>query len=251
MRQFRARSFGELISLCFQLSVDNFIPLFVIGALFGLPSLAIQLIPQLGLVHDPLSASLIGLAAIPVALITATIAQGASIMIVAGSFTGKPVSVGDAIGTAISRFGPLLTLSIVVGLLVGIGLLFFIFPGIVFMAWYYVAAPALIVEELGYSEAMSRSKSLTQDNRGRVQGFIVLLVLLVIAVSFGTGFAMGMVKLPAIPRILLNYVVSTAVGLLVTVGPVVYYFDVRVRHDGYGLENLASFVDVIAARGKG
>jgi hypothetical protein len=137
----------------------------------------------------------------------------------------------------------------VVSLLVSVGIMLCIVPGLIFLVWYYVSAPAIMVEDLGYSAAMSRSKTLTQDDRGRALGFILVLALVIGAVGGGGGFVLGMVPLPAFASVTLGYVVNSAVGLLGVVGPVVYYFDTRVKHDGYGLDNLATFVDAIGARG--
>jgi uncharacterized membrane protein len=85
------------------------------------------------------------------------------------------------------RFGGAFGLSFLTGLAVIVGLILFIVPGMVLATWWAVSLPAMMREDLGVSEAMERSKALTDGNRWRVLGLMLLLfvpfILLVLAIS--------------------------------------------------------------------
>lgn len=247
--ELRERDFGELLGLTFSLAVRHFAPLAVLVGLFTLPQLVIQLVIRTAGAQGPMMM----LAATPVLLVVNVLAQGlmqgSSTLIVASSFTGGSVSVGQAIGRAFKQLGGVILVSLAVGFLVGFGTLLCIVPGLIFLAWYYVSVPALMVEELGFQDAMARSKELCEDNRGRVIGFALVIALLIIAIVIGVGMVVQTLQLDPRLGAVVEYLAGILIGLPGAVAPVAYYFDVRVRKDAFDLEALSGFVDQIGAQG--
>ena len=92
-------------------------------------------------------------------------------------------SVGELFGLVAPRLFALFLLSIVVGILVGIGLLFFIIPGIILALMWMVSTPSMIVENKGVFESMSRSSELTRENRMRILGVGLLLIVAYIVIA--------------------------------------------------------------------
>ena len=86
-------------------------------------------------------------------------------------------SVGELFGLVAPRLLALFLLSIVVGVLVWIGLLFFIVPGVILALMWIVSTPAMMVENKGVFESMSRSSELTKNNRMRILGVGLLLLV--------------------------------------------------------------------------
>lgn len=62
-------------------------------------------------------------------------------------------------------FLPFMAVSLIYGLLVGVGMLCFLVPGIYFAAKYYLALPIVIHERVGPLAAMERSAQLTEGIR--------------------------------------------------------------------------------------
>jgi hypothetical protein len=56
---------------------------------------------------------------------------------------------------------------VLVGLIVWAGFLLFVVPGILFLLWYALVVPVIIVEDCSISEALSRSKAWYGGNRER------------------------------------------------------------------------------------
>ena len=91
-------------------------------------------------------------------------------------------SVGDLLGLVWPRLVSLILLGIVVGVLVAIGFFLLIIPGIILTLLWIVSTPAMMVENKGVFDSMSRSSELTKDNRWRVLGVGILLLIAYIVI---------------------------------------------------------------------
>jgi len=92
-------------------------------------------------------------------------------------------SVGQLLGLAWKRIVPLILLSIVVGVLVGIGFVLLIIPGVILTLMWIVSTPSMMVEDIGVFDSMSRSSELTRDNRMRILGVGLLLVVAYVLIA--------------------------------------------------------------------
>lgn len=92
-------------------------------------------------------------------------------------------SVGELFGLVAPRLFSLFLLSLVVGILVGIGFIFFIIPGIILTLMWIVSTPSMMVEDKGVFDSMSRSSELTKENRMRILGVGILLIVAYIVVA--------------------------------------------------------------------
>jgi hypothetical protein len=92
-------------------------------------------------------------------------------------------SVGDLFGLVAPRLFSLFLLSLVVGILVGIGMIFFIIPGVILALMWIVSTPSMMVENKGVFESMSRSSDLTRQNRMRILGVGLLLIVAYIVIG--------------------------------------------------------------------
>lgn len=92
-------------------------------------------------------------------------------------------SVGELFSSAAPRLFSLFLLSLVVGILVAIGLVFLIVPGIILALMWVVSTPSMMVEDKGVFDSMTRSSDLTKHNRMRILGVGVLLILAYIVIA--------------------------------------------------------------------
>ena len=92
-------------------------------------------------------------------------------------------SVGEPFGLVAPRLFALFLLSIVVGILVAIGFVFLIIPGIILTLMWIVSTPAMMVENKGVFDSMGRSSELTKGNRWRILdvGLLLLIAYFVVA----------------------------------------------------------------------
>ncbi|MGA7435848.1 MAG: YciC family protein [Solirubrobacterales bacterium] len=139
------------------------------------------------------------------------------------------LSVGDILGSVTGKLVAIILLEIVVGILVGIGLIFCIIPGVFLMLMWAVSIPSMVVEDLGVFDSMSRSSDLTKDNRMRILGVIALILIAYIVVALIAGLLIA-----AVP--VLGIIALIIVGILVypyiSIIAAVLYFRLRELKDG-------------------
>jgi len=92
---------------------------------------------------------------------------------------GGQLSTTEALGKAYRRFWSLLAATILVGLIVVLGTIALVVPGIIFLTWYAYTIPAVMLEDKGAWEGMSASKAFGRDKKWRT-----FLIFLTVAVGF-------------------------------------------------------------------
>lgn len=181
------------------------------------------------------------------------VALGATIFIVSESYLGHELSAADALKRSVPFLGRLIWLSILLGLVIGIGFLLFFFPGCVFLAGLVASIPALVLENHQSAlEAMGRAWGLSRGFR-RKQFAVVATVLILQAIpAMAAGFFLPAFTNPAAGYELdggggtAPLIIGIAGILQVLISPFVYctitvaYYDLRVRKEGFDLEILAA-----------
>jgi hypothetical protein len=98
--------------------------------------------------------------------------------------------------------------SIVTGIMLLIGFVLLIIPGIVFFVWYALATPIVFVENLNGWKALQRSKALVQGRWWRVFGRLLALIVIGWLVAFIASL------LSIIPAI--GFIINLGIQLIVT-----------------------------------
>jgi hypothetical protein len=106
--------------------------------------------------------------------------------------SGQTVS-GTGFGTISKYFGNILITSIVISILVAIGFLLCCIPGIFFCYWWMFAVTAVVVEGIGLSEAMDRSKEFATTRK--TFGFAIVLILIIIIMNIVAGAISGLISI--------------------------------------------------------
>ena len=173
-----------------------------------------------------------------------------------GALVVGDVAVGrePTIGGVWSRLGrlvvPLVLTGILTWIVVGIGFILLIIPGVLFYVWFALSAQAIAIEDRRYTGAMGRSRELVSGSWWRVFG--ILLVILIVtsiaseivtgliagllgAAGFGGGFRFspntgGDVSL--FPVILSSTIASLLVTPIAALAAALLYFDLRLRKEG-------------------
>ena len=151
----------------------------------------VLLIPQvivlvLSLIGDVANVATLSLAEVAILFITAVVSiivTGAYPSLVQAALGGGQISVGHALRQAAGRFWTLLLAGILVGLIVVLGTIAFIVPGIIFATWYAYAVPAIMLENKGALDGMSASRAFGHDKKWST--FSIFLVVFVVAIVIG------------------------------------------------------------------
>lgn len=133
---------------------------FVVFAILGLLELALPL------TESEEAAAFIALLATVFAFVGTTFVQGALVEAVDAEHHGRPsVPIADLYRSSWARLGSLVGVSLLTGIGVGIGVLFFIVPGIILAIRWALAAPIVMLEGLGPRAAMRRSRELVSGQK--------------------------------------------------------------------------------------
>lgn len=177
-------------------------------------------------------------------LIAAAIAVIISAVLQAALTRGAALaSVGDPVDTEASyqygfrKFGSVLWISILVGLVVGIGFILLIIPGIIFLTMLAVTIPALIVEDQRGTAAMGRSWNLVKGHFWHVLGTIVVAALITGVVGAILGLLGGSNWFLQWIFGSIAQIITAPFAALVTV---LLYVDLRVRSEQLTGERLRS-----------
>ena len=189
-------SIGDVISKTFELYRRNFaeyVLLFaVVGVISGsltaignrafvVPVLATNATPQQVLNWLPgfFAAEVpIILLTILVAIVFFPIAQGSTIKLAAEQLKNGKGMLGASINFAASKLLSIWALSIVVAILVFLGFIALIIPGVILAIMFALAFPVLIIENKGVFESMGKSRQLVANRW--LKTFVTFLVLAII-----------------------------------------------------------------------
>lgn len=129
-------------------------------------------------------------------LVLATFFQGMVVGFVRDVEAGLPPGTEPSVGAlfrAVSPVaGPLLLVSLLAGIGIGIGFLLLIVPGLILLTIWAVVAPVVVLERTGVLESFGRSRALVRGNGWPVfwtllQLFLLLLVAAIVAVLATAG----------------------------------------------------------------
>jgi len=274
--QFEPMSTGMVLDGAFRFYAQNFPLMLGISAILNVPILVLTVLPvflaQAGsspflAVTAAISSMLIGLVAL---LVVYPLVTGATTKAVSDTYLGNPVTVGSALKVAWRRFGTLLMAQTVAGMIVLLGFILLVVPGILWMLSYTLIPPVVMIEAAerkgarpvpsppgdpgrgtpritDRGEIRRRSWELVKGNRGKV--FVVLFVFVVMQVLLATagnwiagmGFGAGSNLARAIQSIIGN-VVAIVVAPLQTIAITLLYYDFRIRKEGFDLEMLSQAI---------
>jgi len=274
--QFEPMSTGMVLDGAFRFYAQNFPLMLGISAILNVPILVLTVLPvflarggssPFLAVTAAMSSMLLGLVAL---LIVYPLVTGATTKAVSDTYLGNPVTVGSALKVAWRRFGTLLMAQTVAGMIVLLGFILLVVPGILWMLSYTLIPPVVMIETAerkgarpvpsppgdpgrgtpritDRGEIRRRSWELVKGNRGKV--FVVLFVFVVMQVLLATagnwiagmGFGAGSNLARAIQSIIGN-VVAIVVAPLQTIAITLLYYDFRIRKEGFDLEMLSQAI---------
>jgi hypothetical protein len=155
---------------------------------------------------------------------------------------GQRFSLGGSVAKAVPRLVPALGASIAATILVFLGMILLVIPGLIVAAALYVAIPVCVVERAGPIDSLRRSRELTQGFRGKIFG----LLLIVGIAAFAAGYLVRLILL-SITGPLVTILAGIAVQMVATAfGAVlvaIIYYRLRVIKDGIDLDKIASVFD--------
>ena len=257
-QQFEPMSSGQILDKVFRLYKENFVRFITTVAIIQVPLALVTMIWFATVVAqintgEPSTAGVTGLMVGPLVLaflsvVGQSLCSGALMKNISESYLGNEVTVSESYRFILPKLGTLIWASILVGLVVAVGFMLLIVPGIIFLLVYYLTIPAIVLENLKARKGMGRSKVLVKGNLGKV--FVIGLVVFLIGLIVGQVFQYfggrlaGAIAGTNLQTAMLIGQLSSLVGqiLVMPIGAaavILLYYDMRIRKEGFDLEMLA------------
>jgi hypothetical protein len=202
-------------------------------------------------------------------IVLGALATAATVFLVSETYLGNSISGGEAIQRATKFLWRLILLTMAMSLVIGLGLIIFLLPGIltssytlvglaiipgvivalVIFTGLLVSTQALVLEDASPTTALSRSWHLTRGFRWKMLGLVIVVGIIIaipaLALSFLQGGSMatkaaGQFSSADIAWEIVAQFVSTLIYPLLYCALTVAYYDLRVRKEGFDLELLES-----------
>jgi hypothetical protein len=186
-----------------------------------------------------------------VVVLVRTVLTGFMTIVVGKAVLGRPVTFREAMAELGPRLPALLGVTVVYTLLVTVGSLFCLLPGIWLYALFSLASPALVLEQASIGQSLRRSRVLVQGAWWRVFGILVLtavcgaVIAFVIQIPFNLPSGLGGADMTQLANVSLGAQLLSGAGQVVSqtlVAPFVagatalLYIDQRMRREGMDIQ---------------
>lgn len=182
-----------------------------------------------------------------VAIFAYLYSQGGTMLAISELYLGRTTTIAESLRNISGDIWYLLGVTILTGLSVLGGFILLIVPGIYVACRLLVCVPAVLIEKRSPSEALSRSFELTKGFAGRAFVILVLSVVLtyaaqlLLAIPASIALALraggpGMIQFWTAVTQVGSSLASILVTPILLIATAVFYFDLRVRKEGFDLQ---------------
>lgn len=170
--------------------------------------------------------------------------NGATIFFVSEMYLGRERRLGEALRFGAGKMGSLFIVNLAAGIIVMLGLVLLVIPGIIAACGLAVTSQAVVLEILPAStNSISRSWALTKGFKGKV--FLLALVMfalfacLLLGLVFGVALLTAFFKAMVLPATLLMVLLILMWYPFTSCVLTLLYYDLKVRKEGFDLELLS------------
>jgi uncharacterized membrane protein len=249
---------GHVLSQTWSVFSAHFLTFVLVTGIANLPLLLMpQAVP--GVAGDPFQSAGNSMLVIGLFVIFWVLGQAVLLYAAFQAMRGRPINLAESAKIGLGRFFPIIGLIICVGILTGLATLLLVVPGIMLYLAWFVATPVCVVERLGPFRSMGRSRELTQGNRWKIFGMLLLIFLVgftigslltvgVVLILYATGgmplgttgfLAFLLAKTSLLGRIV-NLIWGAIWGAFLAILIVVTYRDLRVAKEGVDTDQIAA-----------
>ena len=240
LAQYRTRSVTGIIDATFGFYRDNFATVVTLAVLVLAPAAIIKAIVPADWQR---TMGYIGNLLVP-------LAQGAIAAIVAAAVErGERLDVASALRSTSGRTGSLIAVQIASGLMLVIGLILLVVPGVIAIIWTAVAIPVVMIERLGYSKAIERSRALVRGRWRAVLGTLMLAWGVSLLLIVGFGVVVGILGVSDSAGGLAVDIMLAIVLPVPAIAMTLLYYDLRVRTESADLDAMVSALPTGAPTG--
>ena len=154
---------------------------------------------------------------------------------------GRQPNAAESARVGLSRIFPVIIASLMTALVIGVGLLLCVIPGLIALTAMAVVIPACVVEQLGPIDSMSRSADLTAGHRWPILGVGVAYVVITLVVTLCLAVVSS--NKTTVATQLAEWIWGVLAGSFTSVYAAILYHDLRAVREGIGIDEIASVFD--------
>ena len=186
---------------------------------------------------------------------------------VSSIYLGEPIGIGEALRRVRPSLGRLLGTTLLTSLIIVLGMVACVVPGFYFLLSYLLVSQVVVIEGLGPQAAMRRSSELMRKKSDKglfrnniMKASVILIIVFVLAAAAGmiVGLPFGIAQILTADRThppsllgpmhllqsTLTMIVQAGVAPIGTIAMILFYYDIRIRKEGFDLQMLASALGV-------
>jgi hypothetical protein len=241
----RELSVGEIITMTFGVYSEKFtqylIPFLIAGAITGILSMAISAVitipatlsstatPEEILAWLPgYLAAVLALAIVTgiIGWIISQITQGIGVKFTADKLEKGKADLLTSFNFTMSKLLSLLAVSIITGILIIVGMIALIIPGIILAIMFSLVVPVIIIENTGALESLSRSRLLVSHRWLKTFGLLLLLYIIIGIV----GVLVGVISIPfGVAATLVSSILAAFIQPILPIAVTLYYYSMIAR----------------------
>lgn len=173
-------------------------------------------------------------------MIVYLLVMGVTILAAYDSLLGRPVQIAVYLRRCLVALPAIVVLGLAFYLLMTVGFVFLVLPGLYVTARYAVFVPAILVDRAGFS-GLGRAAALSRGYRWPIVGGLLLLILVYVGVSILIVLLIGRIggMLGEYGFILVEAVTSPIINAYSAVFTALLYARLREIKEGLGIRDLA------------
>lgn len=235
--ELRSLSLGEILDGALAIYRHQFWTFVTIAvACEGLPTIvnAYVLLGGGWLVHP-----ILGLVGFVLSGFGSFLAAGAIVRVIGAAYLGRQLAPADALRFALGRIWPLFVAGVSAYLLIGLGAIALIVPGVILACGYSVVAQVVMLEDLRRgTDALPRSWQLTKGYKGKAFALGVVIVLIFLLPAMVAAFLAALFPVSEVAINIASELFQMLVYPVFAAAFTLFYYDLRVRKEAFDVELL-------------
>jgi hypothetical protein len=222
-----ARSATEIVDFAFNLVRRHYPVFLTVSAVAMSPLLLVA----------PFSQGAMKLVVLVMGVIFTGWGEASLLLGVAAAYRGEPVPGAEAqLKAGLGIAWPVIRITLARNIISTLGMILFIVPGLLALAYYALGAPVAALEKLPVREAIKRGGALARGEYGRIIAALLLCAAIYLLMIFGVGMLVALLSTSEIISYLATTVVEIALLPIPVAITVLLYYDIRERREGLDIE---------------
>lgn len=224
-------SLGDILGQTFSIYKANFLAFVIIMVVVSIPAIACAVLAT----SVPWAAFFPGL----IAWVTTPIGTGAITFGVYEYLSGRSTTVGDCLRVGFAKLLPVIGVALLTGLIIGIGIIACVVPGLIALAVFALAVPVAVQEKTSVVDALRRSSQLTEGFRWTILGlyFLIFVINAVLVLPVNLSFTFSGHPEYALVATQVASILASALG---AIAPAVMYYRLRSIKESLDVRDIAS-----------